>query len=555
VLWSQDAQITGPVGADAGVARAVLAGDRLAVIAQDPDVQDTTLRVWRRTGTGWEEEVVDPDLVAPARPAMAPYAALTFSADGDYLAAGTREGLKVYSLLGPGAAPRSQPADTPTDPDTVVGAAFPTATADAVRAIDTSGSVVDWQLSDSGQWEPRRGPQLLPGTQVQMDTDGGRALLGDGNSFTIADTITGSRLVGPLAVSRGSTSRGRSVVEHAGAVDEQASPQAPWSRGMASGTVDVALSPDGQRLARLVAPTGNVGISLPGASEAAQPMCADTVAAAQIADRTNEDVLTLAVADNGVVVSTVDVPASAQGPVDPDAGPASSWCLLPTDSSPVPQPSLVGERFGPVRVGADGQRFVVGTELNGVGTVDVYPVDTGLLETTQSMNGGVTAVALTSDDAPLVAAGDQQGNLLAFQVGSADAASGFGSEIRCDVPLPVAEAVAAVSVGRGSDGEYLVAAATRKEVFVYRISVAADPCATLIGGFDLLRDEGEVIDLALDENGLLTALESDLNVFTFDPLAPLTDVAGTVTQLSDDRGWTLTQDDCQILLGTPRCPT
>ena len=140
-------------------------------------------------------------------------------------------------------------------------------------------------------------------------------------------------------------------------------------------------------------------------------------------------------------------------------------------------------------------------------------------------------------------------------MGSADAASGFGSENRCDVPLPVAEPVAALRVGRGSDEEYLAAAATRKEVFVYRISVAANPCATLIGGFDLLRYEGEVIDLSLDEKGQLTTLESDLNVFTFDPLVPLTDIAGNVTQLSDGSGWTLIQDDCELLLGTPRCPT
>jgi DNA-binding beta-propeller fold protein YncE len=262
-------------------------------------------------------------------------------------------------------------------------------------------------------------------------------------------------------------------------------------------------------------------------------MCDDLGAAATSA-AAGTSAVPLAVGDDGAVAA---------------AGP-SSWCVLPSEGTASSFSALAGERPEAVAVSPDGRLVIVGTNLNDAGAVVDLDMRTGQQDDVP-MASPVGAVAVSSDG--LVVAGDHDGNLLAFQVDTAGTVA-TGADVRCAVSLPTTQPVVAVSVSSSPGAESWAAAATDKSVLVYRLSMGTEPCATLIGGYDLLRDEGQVIDLSFDAQRRLTVLESDLNLFTFDPGAAAADVARNLAQGAQQRGWTLTAADCQVLLGTSACP-
>jgi hypothetical protein len=491
---------------------------------------------------------------------------VTFSPDGALVAIGTAFGPEVYSLLGPGGAPPSQPSDAPYErqPPPIIGLAFPGGTTmSPLRTIDSGGQVADWVLTGSGDWQRVNGKVLRPGIEAQMSTDGARAVIGDRVSSAVFDAVSGAELIGQFAAAKGSSAGGRSVVVGAaGQVDEQAATGGPWRRGRASSdTVDAALSPDGHLLARLVGSTGVVGISAGDGAEATVPSCTGTTQVASTASLADDPPsLGLSVADNAAAAAFANLRN------DPVGDPQSAWCALPVaggsgDGLPytsLENSSLVGETYRAVATSGDGVWFTVGTDLNGGGTVDLYPIDDGILEVSQPLPNPVTAVALTSGVGPTLVAGDERGNLVVYEATgavAADAVEPPGPGARCDLALPVTDRTVAVAIGERADGQEMVAAATPKAVFVYEVAVADAECARLIGGFDLLRDEGTVLDVAIDGEGRVTVLESDLNVFTFDPAMRLGDVAADVRRRSAQRGWQLTTAECQAATGSPDCPS
>ena len=54
-----------------------------------------------------------------------------------------------------------------------------------------------------------------------------------------------------------------------------------------------------------------------------------------------------------------------------------------------------------------------------------------------------------------------------------------------------------------------------------------------------------MLDLAFTDDGHLTVLESDLFVFTFDPLADPQAVAAQIDKLAPAREWTFNDAQCQ----------
>ena len=539
LVWDAGKAIDPPDGTSSGVTRAVVAGNRLAVLVTDPgDAAAGILQVWQRTPTGWLEQPLVPPGAQP--PAVRLGGALALTADGRFVAAGTVSGLQVYPTFDPAAAPPSQPAD---DPDrraaNVIGASFLTAGGDAVRAVDTSGRVYDWRLQPDKSWEGTPRATLPPSGDVQMDGDGGRAVAGSGDTFTVADTVTGDRLLGQFAASAGSISGGRAVVlQRSGAVDDQASPQAPWTRGTPSGAVGLALSPDGQRRALLSASGSSVQVSANGGTTIDQPLCAELSGGEGAAAPSDAGGIAVAIADNGAVVASADRPG------------ASTWCLALPGRSPFPGFSLQDERYHAVGISADGSHFAVGTELGGGGTADLYDAD-GKLLALWPLPSPVTAVTFAAGEAgqPQVVAGDAQGNIVAFQP---EPTADFAVTERCSAALPTTEPVVAMSATAGPFGALLIAAATRRGVYVYEVAAGGDSCH-LMGGFDVMRDEGDVLALSLDERGQVTTLESDFNVYSFDPLAPPAKVAEVVSGLWDAHG-TSRYLNCDALPKTARCP-
>jgi hypothetical protein len=365
--------------------------------------------------------------------------------------------------------------------------------------------------------------------------------LGDDQTFTVADTTTGDQLIGQFAVKQGSTRAGRNVVlQPSGSVDEQASLDAPWVRGGPSGAVDVGLSTNGHVLATLAAPGGNARVTTNGAA-AEQPLCPGSDVATAVASSGPSGTLASAVADTGVVAATALTPS--------DSGPRPAGCIVPSHGSPYPILSLAGERLRAVDVSADGQYVVIGGDVGGAGTITVYATEAGLKAATRSTATGIAAVAMTSGDTPVVVAADTSGEMNALQVRVVDNQPDSSFVPRCAAPTTT-DPVTVIAVGKGSDGSDLAAVTTGKAVLVYRIGDKCDK----IGGFDLLRDEGQIIDLAFDDSGHLTTLGSDLSVFRFDPLQTAAAVAGDVAQRANARGWVLTDSDCKDLLGTPKCP-
>jgi hypothetical protein len=307
--------------------------------------------------------------------------------------------------------------------------------------------------------------------------------------------------------------------------------------------VNVALSTNGQVLATLVAPSGNARLTTNGAA-AEEPLCSGSDVAAAVARGGPSGTVASAVADTGVAAATAVTPS--------DSGPRPAGCILPTEGPSYPVPSLAGEQLRAVDVSADGQYVVIGGDVGGAGTLTLYATDAGLKAATQSTATGIAAVAMTSGDSPVVVAADTSGQMTVLQVHVVDNQPDSSFVARCRVSTTT-DPVTAIAVGKGSDGSDLAAMTTGKAVSVYRIPPSGDTC-DMIGGFDLLRDEGQVIDLAFDDGGRLTTLESDLSVFRFDPVQSPAAVAADVAQRANARAWVLTDSDCQDLLGTPKCP-
>ena len=112
----------------------------------------------------------------------------------------------------------------------------------------------------------------------------------------------------------------------------------------------------------------------------------------------------------------------------------------------------------------------------------------------------------------------------------------------CDVKLPVAIPIVAADVIE-HDGMRFVASVTAKAVFVHHITPTDDGCnAELQSGFDLQREEGEVLDLSFRPDGTVAVLESDHFLFGFDPAATPADVATSVATMADRRGWEIPKD-------------
>ena len=132
------------------------------------------------------------------------------------------------------------------------------------------------------------------------------------------------------------------------------------------------------------------------------------------------------------------------------------------------------------------------------------------------------------------------------------AVAGADEEHPVSIELPTVEEVVAVDVVTLDAGARLVAAATPRAVYVYVVAAdEADPA----GGYDLLRGEGGVLDLAFVDGDptRLAVLHSDLFVDVLDPQVSPDDVAADLRQLAGDRGLALGDDTCQDLVGR-ECP-
>jgi hypothetical protein len=260
---------------------------------------------------------------------------------------------------------------------------------------------------------------------------------------------------------------------------------------------------------------------------------------------------TVANADNAVAVALADLTADQPGGTGFGSASRSAVCVVdqPARADTVLD---VSPAINAVAVNADGSLMVTGSAQSGGGSVELIGVAGIDLVDSQAMTRPVTAVALSADAAPTVAAGDDQGGLLVF---GAPTEGTSAESIRCTFWVPTPAQIVSVAVGEGSDGRLLIAAATRKAVFTYRVDVAADPCSVLTGGFDLLRDEGDVLDLSVEADGSVTVLESDLNVFTFDPASSPAAVSDDVEERATSRGWVLDAAECEALVQQPTCPT
>ncbi len=121
-----------------------------------------------------------------------------------------------------------------------------------------------------------------------------------------------------------------------------------------------------------------------------------------------------------------------------------------------------------------------------------------------------------------------------------------------DVQLPVEAPVVAldmVSIDTGS----LLAVATETAVYVYAFEGEEQ---ALVGGYDLERGEGTVLDLGFrgGDPMRLAVIGSDQSVYEFDPRADPQQVAAEVRALATERDLLL--DDAQCLeLVDQRCPT
>ena len=206
---------------------------------------------------------------------------------------------------------------------------------------------------------------------------------------------------------------------------------------------------------------------------------------------------------------------------------------------------LTGKTLQSLAVSADGELTVVGTEFATAGSAVVYAAS-GMPVDEARLPAPVTAVGF-SPDATRVVAADGNGTVIVF---------GLTSKPRyeCSTQLPRTERVVAADLGTGSNDSNLLAVASATGVFVFSVDDQGDQCAELVGGFDLERDEGRVLDLAFTEDGRLTVLESDLFVFTFDPLAAPQAVVAQIDELASSREWAFDDARCQELVGRS-CPS
>ena len=166
-----------------------------------------------------------------------------------------------------------------------------------------------------------------------------------------------------------------------------------------------------------------------------------------------------------------------------------------------------GEVPRAVALGEDAARLVVGMDVNGVGLLSAD--DRGEYLGLAWPGAPVTAVRTGAGPQPLAVGGDEQGNIVVFD------ADNNGNV--CDVKLPVAIPIVAADVIE-LDGMRFVASATAKAVFVHHITPTDDGCdAELQSGFDLQREEGEVLDLSFRPDGTVAVLESDHFLFGVRP--------------------------------------
>ncbi len=157
----------------------------------------------------------------------------------------------------------------------------------------------------------------------------------------------------------------------------------------------------------------------------------------------------------------------------------------------------------------------------------------------------------TGSDTFVFAGGDDQGNV-AFVEALGGGAPGVGySTVSSEVQLPVEAPVVALDMVFIDTGS-LLAVATPTAVYVYAFE---GETVELVGGYDLLRGEGKVLDLGFrgGDPTRLAVVGSDQSVYEFDPRADPREVAAEVRAITAERG--LLPDDavCQQFVHQP-CP-
>lgn len=479
-------------------------------------VEGSTVRAWSRENSTWVAAFeIDVDVPATG--------ALTVSPDGSLVA------IALDPVPEKGAL-RLVDAVSGDGVDEFVGdgAASPIVTAVAflpdqkVRWVDELGTIrtaTIGTLSNQSASFPSEPAGFVGGHETaQVSGDGQHVLVGAGDPPVHAVYRFPSRiLVGRFVAREGAVGDGRSVAVSDSspfAADEQRPGERAWTRDVEPQVQAAAVSEDGAAV--YLTGTGQVvADGQPGAAPGCEP-----------------------------VPPALDVEfhlAAATGAVA--VGPAGDRFLCVSSGGEErsrPQP-LPGEVLRALALAPGGTHTITGTELLGAGSVTVYDAE-GTTLYSDRFPAPVTAVA-TLADARVIAAGDERGNVAVIETGANDSG--------CSSSVPRAEQVVAIGLGVGSDGSDLLAVATATSVYVYRWGAGA-PCA-LEGGFDLLRDEGSVLDLAFGADGALTVLESDLFVYEFDPLAGTDDVAAAVQPLLAARGWALDDGECQQLVGRA-CP-
>jgi hypothetical protein len=370
---------------------------------------------------------------------------------------------------------------------------------------------------------------------------GGSRVLSTGTSVSVSDADTGDVLVDTKAASAGATSADRDLVIRVGGAHERGATAPGWTAITEPNLLfGGALSPDGTSAA-LLGYDAKVRVQTGSETSATVDIACQEMAAPTGLLPGEQIVEVAAVADRATQIGVVH-----------DDG----VCLWsPAGGTPLYLRGEQGTTARAVAINGPGTIGVVGRDVNSRGVVELYHLTSSRLLTTTDLPGSVTAVAagLPGFEASSIfvyAAGDDRGNVVFVEAEKevGETATMLSREVQLPVEAPVV-ALDMVPLGIRS----LLAVATPSAVYVYEFGLLEQ---ALVGGYDLERDEGTVLDLGFrgGDPRRLAVVGSDQSVYEFDPRADPHQVAADVRAVATQRNLLLDDARCQELVSRP-CPT
>jgi WD40 repeat protein len=520
-------------------------GSRLAATNDQLMLPDSGpgLHVWQRDGAGWID-ITPPwqdEAGGEGLPGHALEGGLALDDLGDLLTYGSIElGMVAVAAVATGVGERL---DVLGDVPVVDVAFLPDG---QLRALDETGSVATVGRPPEGDWTTRD-TITVPARRSGALAGGGSRVLSTETSTSVFDAATGEVLVDAKAASAGATSADRDLVIRNDGAHERGAAVPGWTRMSERGVVlGGALSPDGTATALLGYDAKlrvQTGSEMPELVDIACPEMATP---------------TLVVFGEEIL----DVPAVADGATQIGVLQGDAVCLWsPAGGAPLPVRGVAGAKARAVAIDGAGTIGVVGRDVNlsRSAVVELYDLMASQRLATTDLPGSVTAVAaglpgFEGSDSYVYAAGDDRGNVVFVEamkpVGESGGVQYF--PVTTEVQLPVEAPVVAldmVSIDTGS----LLAVATPTAVYVYAFEGEEQ---ALVGGYDLERGEGTVLDLGFrgGDPMRLAVVGSDQSVYEFDPRADPQQVAAEVRAVATERDLLLDDAQCQELVAQ-RCPT